>query len=274
MNVSVRELTSIGRGAMLGMGAVVVEDLPAGEVWVGCPGPPTASDDDVVREAAMKVPLVDLAAQQREIADEVRAGSTRSSPRRVRRRAAGRRLRGGVRALRGRRALRRRRQRHRRARARAARGGGHARGRGRAPGQHVHRDGRGRLADRCAAGARRRRPRLPAPRPGRGRRAVTARTQAIVPVHLFGQVAPVEELQSLAAERGIPIVEDAAQAQGALRRAGRPAGWGWSRPRASTPARTSAPPATPAPSPPTTPTWPTGCGCSPPTARRPSTCTT
>ena len=59
--------------------------------------------------------------------------------------------------------------------------------------------------------------------PAAARRAVTARTQAIVPVHLFGQVAPVEELESLAAEHEIPIVEDAAQAQGALRQ-GRPAG--------------------------------------------------
>jgi len=52
-------------------------------------------------------------------------------------------------------------------------------------------------------------------------RAVTARTQAIVPVHLFGQTAFVERLQDAAG--GIPIVEDAAQSQGALRH-GRPAG--------------------------------------------------
>ncbi|AXT85842.1 erythromycin biosynthesis sensory transduction protein eryC1 [Aeromicrobium sp. A1-2] len=53
--------------------------------------------------------------------------------------------------------------------------------------------------------------------------AVTSRTQAIVPVHLFGQVAPVERLTGLAAAAGIPIVEDAAQSQGALRH-DRPAG--------------------------------------------------
>ncbi len=53
--------------------------------------------------------------------------------------------------------------------------------------------------------------------------AITARTQAVVPVHLFGQTAFVEALEPLVAAGGIPIVEDAAQAQGALRN-GRPAG--------------------------------------------------
>lgn len=45
--------------------------------------------------------------------------------------------------------------------------------------------------------------------------AITARTKAIVPVHLYGQMAGVSELTELAARRGIPIVEDAAQAIGA-----------------------------------------------------------
>ena len=59
--------------------------------------------------------------------------------------------------------------------------------------------------------------------PVRVAEALSERTQAIVPVHLFGQVAPVEKLESIAASAGIPIVEDAAQSQGASRR-GRPAG--------------------------------------------------
>lgn len=49
------------------------------------------------------------------------------------------------------------------------------------------------------------------------RAAVTARTQAIIPVHLFGQTAFVEQLEPIAAACGAVIVEDAAQSQGATR---------------------------------------------------------
>lgn len=47
--------------------------------------------------------------------------------------------------------------------------------------------------------------------------AITARTRAVVPVHLFGQCAPVEAIASVIGARDIAIVEDAAQAQGAER---------------------------------------------------------
>lgn len=53
--------------------------------------------------------------------------------------------------------------------------------------------------------------------------AVTERTAAIVPVHLRGEPAAMEPLRELAAERGLFLLEDAAQAHGA-RAAGARAG--------------------------------------------------
>jgi dTDP-4-amino-4,6-dideoxygalactose transaminase len=47
--------------------------------------------------------------------------------------------------------------------------------------------------------------------------ALTQRTRAIIPVHLYGQMAPVERLLPLANQVGAWIVEDAAQSQGARR---------------------------------------------------------
>jgi dTDP-4-amino-4,6-dideoxygalactose transaminase len=49
-------------------------------------------------------------------------------------------------------------------------------------------------------------------------RAITPRTKAIVPVHLFGQMANMERLLALAEPRGIKVIEDACQAIGARRR--------------------------------------------------------
>jgi dTDP-4-amino-4,6-dideoxygalactose transaminase len=45
--------------------------------------------------------------------------------------------------------------------------------------------------------------------------AITGRTRAIIPVHLFGQVADMTALNELASERGLAVLEDAAQAWGA-----------------------------------------------------------
>jgi len=53
--------------------------------------------------------------------------------------------------------------------------------------------------------------------------AIGPRTKAILPVHLYGNPAPMAELSELAASRGLRLLEDAAQAAGA-RLDGTPAG--------------------------------------------------
>lgn len=46
--------------------------------------------------------------------------------------------------------------------------------------------------------------------------AITARTKAIMAVHLYGHPADMDPLAEIAAERGISLIEDAAEAHGAL----------------------------------------------------------
>ena len=49
---------------------------------------------------------------------------------------------------------------------------------------------------------------------------ITAKTKAFLPVHLFGQMAPIENIIYELHSRGIKIIEDAAQAFGAARKVG------------------------------------------------------
>jgi dTDP-4-amino-4,6-dideoxygalactose transaminase len=53
--------------------------------------------------------------------------------------------------------------------------------------------------------------------PSKLAKAITKKTKAIIPVHLFGQIAKMEAINEIAAKHDLKVIEDAAQAIGAKR---------------------------------------------------------
>ena len=259
MNASVRQSVHVGEHATLGMGAVLLTDQPDHETWAGVPAralgptvratarrrrrrrpPPRNGQDGTAQPRAagqladrdarghhrgrggrtMRIPLVDLGAQQREIDDEVTAGLAEvfgatafiGGPAVGRFEAAYAQYVGATHCV-------------------GVANGTDAielalRAVGVRPGGEVILPANTFIATAEAVSRLGGVPVLVDVDPvhllidpAAVRAAVGPRTEAIVPVHLFGQTAAVEEIGKIAADAGVPMVEDAAQAQGARRAA-------------------------------------------------------
>jgi dTDP-4-amino-4,6-dideoxygalactose transaminase len=56
--------------------------------------------------------------------------------------------------------------------------------------------------------------------------AITPKTRAIMPVHLYGQIAPMQDIMDIAKHHNLHVIEDSAQAHGAEYKGKRSGAWG------------------------------------------------
>ncbi|MCO4314534.1 DegT/DnrJ/EryC1/StrS family aminotransferase [Pectobacterium versatile] len=56
--------------------------------------------------------------------------------------------------------------------------------------------------------------------------AITSKTKAILPVHLYGQISPMDEIMAIAKEYKLLVLEDCAQAHGAVLNGKKAGSWG------------------------------------------------
>jgi dTDP-4-amino-4,6-dideoxygalactose transaminase len=62
--------------------------------------------------------------------------------------------------------------------------------------------------------------------PQKVKEAINTKTRVILAVHLYGQLAPMKELNDIAGEHGLLVLEDSAQAHGAIDSGKRAGNWG------------------------------------------------